>query len=133
VAVLNSGVHATLAGVAVALTIPMGRDSGSRAVGADDDHSPLHRLEHGLHPLVAYAVLPVLGFANAGVSFSGLSPAILLAPVPLGIAAGLFFGKQIGIMAAAGLVTRAGWARCRREPDGGTFTACRCCAALASQ
>jgi len=111
VAVLNSGVHATLAGVAVALTVPIGRgEDAAQAETGDGHHSPLHRLEHGLHPLVAFGVLPIFGFANAGVSFAGLSPASLLAPVPLGIASGLFVGKQVGIMAAAALVIRAGWA-----------------------
>eukprot|EP01036_Dinobryon_divergens_P059452 gene59452-79334_t len=90
--VLQSGVHATLAGVALALTIPIRISRGA----PDDEASPLHRLEHGLQPWVAFAVVPVFGFANAGISFAGLSVAALLAPVPLGIAAGLFLGKQAG-------------------------------------
>lgn len=87
--VLQSGVHATLAGVAVALTIPLH--------GRDSQHSPLHRLEHGLHPWVAYAIVPIFGFANAGVSFSGLGISTLAQPVPLGVMLGLFAGKQIGV------------------------------------
>ena len=91
VCVLKSGVHATLAGVAVALFIPIN-------AGMEDEHrSPLKHLEHMLAPWVAFGVMPVFAFANAGVSLKGLAPADLFASVPLGIAAGLFFGKQIGI------------------------------------
>jgi NhaA family Na+:H+ antiporter len=89
-AVLKSGVHATLAGVITALAIPMTRPS-------PDEPSPLRRAEHGLHIWVAFLILPLFAFANAGVSLNGLSFADLLAPVPLGIALGLFFGKQIGV------------------------------------
>jgi NhaA family Na+:H+ antiporter len=91
--VLKSGIHATIAGVAVALTIPLHPSPGR----PEPAHSPLHRLEHALHPWSAYFIIPVFGFANAGVSFDGLSPGILLQPVPLGIALGLFVGKQIGV------------------------------------
>jgi NhaA family Na+:H+ antiporter len=91
--VLQSGVHATLAGVAVALTIPL-RPSPARP---DDAASPLHRLEHKLHSPVAFAVVPIFGFANAGLSFEGLSAGNLIQPLPLGIALGLFLGKQLGI------------------------------------
>ncbi|KAA5605622.1 Na+/H+ antiporter NhaA [Roseospira marina] len=91
VCVLKSGVHATLAGVALALAIPLGERG--------KDHKDLAgHLEHELHPWVAYAILPLFAFANAGVSLQGLTPAALLAPVPLGIALGLFVGKQIGVM-----------------------------------
>lgn len=86
--VLNSGVHATIAGVVAALTIPMR--------GKDDD-TMLEHLEHGLAPWSAYLVVPVFGFANAGVAFAGLGIAALLDPLPLAIAAGLFLGKQVGI------------------------------------
>lgn len=106
-AVLASGVHATLAGVAVALTIPL-RGADHEAPVSED--SPLHRLEHALHPWVAFGVLPIFGLANAGLSFAGLAPAALLAPVPLGIAVGLFLGKQVGIMAACWLAVKQGWA-----------------------
>src|SRR5512134_3090303 len=85
--VLQSGVHATLAGVALACAIPL-RQTPGRPEAAE---SPLIRLEHALQPWVAFAVVPVFGFANAGVSFSGLSGSALFGPVPLGIAVGLFF------------------------------------------
>jgi NhaA family Na+:H+ antiporter len=103
-AVLVSGIHATLAGVAVALMIPL------RRAGAGEEDSPLHRLEHRLHPWVVYGVLPLFGLANAGLSLGGLSLAALLAPVPLGIAAGLFVGKQAGVIAASWLAVKWGWA-----------------------
>jgi Na+:H+ antiporter, NhaA family len=96
VAVFMSGVHATLAGVALAMTIPLRRSPGH----PDDVRSPLHILEHRLTPWVAYAVLPLFGFANAGLSFAGMSFAALATPVTLGIAAGLFLGKQAGIYLA---------------------------------
>jgi NhaA family Na+:H+ antiporter len=104
VCVLKSGVHATLAGVVVALFIPLR--------GADEDApSPLASAEHALHPWVAFGVLPLFAFANAGVSFSGGSWAKLLEPIPLGIALGLFLGKQIGIVGATWLAVRAGVGR----------------------
>ena len=96
-AVVKSGVHATLAGVAVAMFIPLRMPPGK------EGESPLHRLEHALHPWVTYGILPVFALANAGVSMRGLGPADLLHPVPLGIIAGLLLGKQIGIMAVSGL------------------------------
>lgn len=108
--VLKSGVHATLAGVAVALTIPY---SVPRAVM--DIAGPLRRLEHILHRPVAFVVVPVFGFANAGVSFAGLSPSIMLESVPLGIALGLAAGKMVGVFGAAQLSISTGLAR---MPDG---------------
>jgi NhaA family Na+:H+ antiporter len=93
--VLKSGVQATLAGVALALAIPL-RPSPGRP---EDAASPLHILEHALHPWVAFLIVPVFGFANAGVSLSGIGFGAALAPVTLGIAAGLFVGKQIGVFA----------------------------------
>lgn len=86
VAVLKSGVHATLAGIVIAMTIP---DEG--------ENSMLTRLEASLHPWIVFLVLPVFAFANAGVSFIGLDASMLLHPIVLGIALGLFFGKQVGI------------------------------------
>lgn len=102
--VLRSGVHATLAGVALALTIPIGDGSGSD----EPEHSPLHTLEHLLHPYVAFLIVPIFGFANAGVSFVGMTPASALAPVPLGIALGLFVGKQIGVFGFSWIAVKAG-------------------------
>jgi len=90
IAVLKSGVHATLAGVILAFFIPLRAKDGK-------GESPLHKLEHDLHPTVAYLILPLFAFANTGISLQGLSLSALLNPVPLGIAAGLFFGKQIGV------------------------------------
>ncbi|HYH19377.1 MAG TPA: Na+/H+ antiporter NhaA [Azospirillum sp.] len=101
VCVLKSGVHATLAGVALAFAIPL---STGRAHGA----SPLHTLEHALHPWVVYGILPVFAFANAGVSLTGLSADALFAPVPLGIALGLFIGKQVGVLGATWVAVRLG-------------------------
>lgn len=107
VLVLQSGVHATLAGVALALTIPLRPTPSLRG---DADHSPLHRLEHALHKPVAFLVIPVFGFANAGVSFSGMTPAALVEPLTLGIALGLVVGKVVGVFGSAWLAVRAGWA-----------------------
>jgi NhaA family Na+:H+ antiporter len=95
--VLQSGVHATLAGVTLALTIPLRPSPGV----TDDPASPLHRLEHAIQPWVAYLIVPVFGFANAGVSFTGMSAGAVFGPVPLGIALGLFLGKQFGVFAFA--------------------------------
>ena len=94
--VLLSGVHATIAGVLSAMFIPL-RAGPSAPEGME---SPLHRLEHALQPWVAYAIVPIFGFANAGVSFAGIGVEHLLAPLPLGVAAGLFLGKQIGVFGA---------------------------------
>lgn len=102
-AVLKSGVHATLAGVLLALFIPLRTGTSGP--------SPLKQLEHDLHPTVAFAILPLFAFANTGISLAGLSLASLFAPVPLGIAAGLFLGKQLGVFGFAWLAVRFGWAR----------------------
>jgi NhaA family Na+:H+ antiporter len=102
--VLKSGVHATLAGVVAALFIPA-RDP------AHPDHPPLSTLEHALHPWVAFGILPIFAFANAGVSLAGLSPRDLLLPIPLGIVLGLFAGKQVGVFVSAWLAVRLGIAR----------------------
>ncbi|NKB57330.1 MAG: Na+/H+ antiporter NhaA [Alphaproteobacteria bacterium] len=108
VCVLKSGVHATLAGVIIALTIPLRVPDGAPT-------SPLKRLEHELHPWVAYFIMPVFAFANAGVHLGGLSVSDLLAPIPLGIAFGLFVGKQLGVFGFTWLATQAGFCRL---PDG---------------
>ena len=113
--VLRSGIHATVAGVLLALTIPI-RTSPGRP---EDPHSPLHRLEHGLMPWVTYGIVPVFGFANAGVDLTGLSADALLHPITLGIAAGLFLGKQAGIFASVRLAVALGLAQ---RPAGATWT-----------
>ncbi len=100
-AVLKSGVHATLAGVVIALLIPL-RDP------RDESRSPLHDIEHWLKPWVLFLVMPIFAFANAGVPLVGIEFSDLLAPVPLGIAAGLFLGKQLGIFGAAWIAIRLG-------------------------
>ena len=94
VAVLESGVHATLAGVLIALCVPLSDRNG---------HSPLKQLEKDLHVPVAFAILPIFAFANAGVSFSGIGPGDFLDPVTLGIALGLFVGNPVGIVGMIGL------------------------------
>ena len=105
-AILISGVHATVAGVLAAATVPIITSPGR----PDDADSPLHRLEHALAPLVAFAIVPIFGFANAGVSLQGIGLAEVLAPLPLGIAAGLFLGKQLGIFGAVWLSVKCGLA-----------------------
>jgi len=99
--VLNTGVHATIAGVLAALTIPMHRADGN---------SMLERLEHGLAPWSAYLVVPVFGFANAGVALGGMGAGALLAPLPVAIAAGLVVGKQVGIFSIVAIADRTGFA-----------------------
>ncbi len=111
VCVLKSGVHATLAGVLVALTIPLRGHT-------DDAPAPLRRLEHDLHPWVAFGILPVFAFANAGIGFAGMAFADLVAPVPLGIALGLVLGKQVGVFGMIALAVKTGIAR---MPEGVTW------------
>ncbi|WP_242138108.1 Na+/H+ antiporter NhaA [Sphingomonas sp. TREG-RG-20F-R18-01] len=105
--VLLSGVHATVAGVVTAALIPVTRSPGM----PDSVESPLHRLEHALSPWVSFGIVPLFAFANAGVSFAGISPAVALDPLVLGIAGGLFLGKQAGIMGGVALAERLGIAR----------------------
>ncbi len=109
--VLQSGVHATLAGVALALCIPLGTRQ-------EEARSPLLLLEEKMHYWVAFAVVPVFGFANAGVSLSGITLGNLLDPVPLGVALGLFVGKQIGVFVAAALAIRS---RLATLPEGSNW------------
>ncbi len=103
VCVLKSGVHATLAGVVLAFAIPLRSEDGGEG--------PLERMEHALHGWVAYLVMPVFAFANAGVSLAGLSLSDLLEPLPLGIAMGLFLGKQVGVFLMSGLGIATGIAQ----------------------
>ena len=107
--VLNSGVHATIAGVVAALTIPM--------VG-EDDHTMVETMEHNLAPWSAYLIVPVFGFANAGVHLGDLGMEGVIAPLPLAIAAGLFVGKQLGIFSAIWVADRFGFAP---RPDQATW------------
>ncbi len=95
-AVLQSGIHATLAGVAVAFTIPL-TTSGS---APEDSEAPLLRLEHALAPFTAFVIVPIFGFANAGVDLRGMGLGDAVAPVPLGVALGLLVGKQLGVFGA---------------------------------
>lgn len=108
VLVLKSGVHATLAGVLAALFIPI----------AVDSQRPLDRLEHALHPWIAFGVLPIFAFANAGVSFADVGVDALFAPLSLGIAMGLVVGKQLGIFGASWIAIRTGLAS---KPEGVSF------------
>lgn len=100
-AVLKSGVHATLAGVVTAFFIPFRKEPG-------ESQTQLEKLEHDLHPSVAYAILPLFAFANAGISFEGITLGSVLHPVPLGIAAGLFFGNQLGVFGFSWLAIKLG-------------------------
>lgn len=111
VAVLKSGVHATLAGVVLAMFIPMRSKQ-------EPERSPLRELEHDLHTVVAFAVLPLFAFVNAGISFAGMSFADLLHPVSLGIATGLFVGKQLGVFLLCMVAIRLGIAKL---PDGASL------------
>jgi Na+:H+ antiporter, NhaA family len=106
---LKSGVHATLAGVITAMTIPLKDRFGK---------SPAHALEHALHPYVAFLIVPIFAFANAGVVLEGMTFQSLLQPLPLGIAAGLFLGKLIGVLGMTWLVVTLGIAR---KPHGATW------------
>lgn len=111
ICVLKSGVHATLAGIALALAIPM-RDVKNHEI------SPLRDLEHKLHPWVAFAILPLFAFANAGVSFKGITMKELFGSIPIGIALGLFVGKQIGIWGASMIGIKAGFAKMPKGASG---------------
>lgn len=110
--VLKSGVHATLAGVALAFMIPMRNPRKPK-------HSPLRALEHDLHPIVAFIILPVFAFANAGVPLENMSLANLMEPVTLGIILGLFVGKQLGIFTVCWLLVKMKWAKL---PEGASWT-----------
>ncbi|RYI99940.1 MAG: Na+/H+ antiporter NhaA, partial [Acetobacteraceae bacterium] len=107
VLVLRSGVHATLAGVILAFTIPLQRTPGRPD---QEPGSPLHRLEHALHLPVGFLVLPIFGLANAGVPFLGMPGEALVAPVTLGVGLGLLVGKVVGVLGFSLLVIRLGWA-----------------------
>lgn len=103
VAVLKSGVHATLAGVILALFIPM--------KGKEGEPSPLKSLEHNLHSMVAFIILPIFAFANAGISFAGVGIEQITSPVPLGIIVGLLLGKQLGVFGFCFVAIKLGIAK----------------------
>jgi len=111
--VLKSGVHATLAGVALAFLLPL--KGGAEA----EEGRAFLRLEHALKPWVSFLVMPVFAFANSGLSLSGITSAMAIHPVTLGIVAGLFIGKQLGVFAAAWAMIRLGYARL---PTGASWT-----------
>ena len=103
-AVLKSGVHATIAGVLIAFTIPLKHPEGK-------EHSPLRNLEHDLHPTVAFFILPVFAFANTGIPMEGMNMKTLLSPEPFGIAMGLFLGKQLGVFGFTWAAVKSGIAK----------------------
>lgn len=107
VLVLRSGIHATLAGVMLAFTIPMDRTPSRSDC---DSISPLHKLEHLLHLPVAFLVVPIFGLANAAVPVLGLPPGALIAPVTLGVGAGLLIGKIVGVFGFTTIAVRLGLA-----------------------
>jgi len=111
VCVLKSGVHATLAGVAVGFAMPLTRHDG--------EESLLEHVEHALKPWVVYAVVPIFAFANAGVQLYGVTPSSLTASIPFGVAAGLFLGKQLGVFLFSAAAIRLGVAD---RPEGASFT-----------
>ena len=108
----QSGIHATIAGVLLALTIPHNIKNNKESM--------LLKLEHGLSPYVAFGIMPIFAFANAGVSLEGLTFATLLNPVPLGIVLGLFFGKQIGVFVLSYISVKLKFAD---KPTGSTWPA----------
>ncbi|ELH7949571.1 Na+/H+ antiporter NhaA [Vibrio fluvialis] len=110
VAVLKSGVHATLAGVVIGFAIPLKGNKG--------EHSPLKHLEHALHPYVAFGILPLFAFANAGISLEGVSFSSLASTLPLGVALGLLIGKPLGIFSFSVIAVKAGIAKL---PEGINF------------
>ncbi len=109
-AVLKSGVHATLAGVVIGFAIPL--------KGKSDGHSPLKHMEHALHPYVAYGILPLFAFANAGISLEGVSLSSLTSMLPLGVALGLLVGKPLGIFTFSWAAVKMGVAKL---PEGINF------------
>jgi len=106
-AVLKSGVHATIAGVLLAFTIPLKHPEGK-------DFSPLRNLEHDLHPTVAFIILPLFAFANTGIPLAGMNLETLMQPEPFGIAMGLFLGKQLGVFTFTWAAVKTGVAKLPR-------------------
>src|SRR5690606_26716333 len=112
--VLNSGVHATVAGVVTALMIPLKPAPGK----PDDMTSPLHMLEHALAKPVAFIIVPIFGFANAVISFAGLDASVISDPLTIGIMLSLLIGKQLGFFGAAWLAINTGL---QQKPVGATW------------
>jgi len=111
----QSGIHATIAGVLLALTIPHDKKKPSKSL--------LLNLEHSISPYVAFGIMPIFAFANAGVSLSGISFLSLLNPVPLGIVCGLFFGKQIGVFLFSYISVKLNYAEMPRDSNWPSFYA----------
>lgn len=117
-AVLKSGVHATLAGVVIGFAIPL--------QGKPGEHSPLKHMEHALHPYVAFGILPLFAFANAGISLEGVSLSGLTSMLPLGIALGLLVGKPLGIFTFSWAAVKLGVASCQKVSASNIFSRCLC-------
>ncbi|MBD1577314.1 Na+/H+ antiporter NhaA [Vibrio sp. S11_S32] len=115
VSVLQSGVHATLAGVVIGFAIPL---QGKKQAGKEDGRSPLKHLEHALHPYVSFLILPLFAFANAGISLKGVSLSGLTDMLPLGIALGLLIGKPLGVFSFSWISVKLGFAKL---PEGINF------------
>jgi len=120
VLVFISGVHATLAGVMLALMIPLKATPG--APEAAHGESPLHRLEHALHKPVAFVIVPIFGFANAGVSLAGVSIGVFAEPLTMGVAAGLLLGKLVGVVGTVALLVKLGVAHLPGQASWGQMT-----------
>lgn len=120
VLVFISGVHATLAGVMLALMIPLKATPG--APEAAHGESPLHRLEHALHKPVAFVIVPIFGFANAGVSLAGLSLGVFAEPLTMGVAAGLLLGKLVGVVGTVAVLVKLGLAHLPAQASWGQMT-----------
>ncbi|GGG22306.1 Na(+)/H(+) antiporter NhaA [Rhizobium wenxiniae] len=120
VLVFASGVHATLAGVMLALTIPLKLTPGTPE--APHAESPLHKLEHVLHKPVAFVIVPIFGFANAGVSFAGVTAGVFSEPLTMGVAVGLILGKLIGVLGTVLLLVKLGVADLPAKASWGQMT-----------
>lgn len=120
VLVFASGIHATLAGVILALTIPLKLTPGTPE--AAHHESPLHKLEHLLHKPVAFVIVPIFGFANAGVSFAGISMSVFSEHLTMGIAAGLMLGKLVGVLGTVAVLVKLGVADLPAQASWGQVT-----------
>lgn len=118
--VFASGIHATLAGVMLALTIPLKLSPGTPE--ATHTESPLHRLEHLLHKPVAFIIVPIFGFANAGVSLAGLSMGVFAEPLTMGVATGLLLGKIVGVLGTVAMLVKLGLADLPANASWGQMT-----------